>query len=80
LSDQPKTRKRRWPKWIFALLVLLVVIVAVIYVIAKRTATNDIATQLDALDLGRHELGSVSVGIDGVVASRSQGEHRCDFV
>ena len=72
MSDQPKTRKRRWPKWIFALLVLLVVIVAVIYVIAKRTATNDIATQLDALDLGRHELGSVSVGIDGVVASEIQ--------
>ena len=44
----------------------------VVYVIAKRTATNDIATQLNALDLGRHELGSVSVGIDGVVANQIQ--------
>ena len=72
MPDQSKTRKRRWPKWIFALLVLLVVVVAVVYVLAKRTATNDIATQLNALDLGRHELGSVSVGIDGVVANEIQ--------
>ena len=45
---------------------------AVVYLIAKRTATNDIATQLNALDLGRHELGSVSVGINGVVANEIQ--------
>ena len=72
MPDQSKTRKRRWPKWIFALLVLLFLVMTVVYVIAKRTATNDIATQLNALDLGRHELGSVSVGIDGVVANQIQ--------
>ena len=39
------------------------------YWFAKRTAARDIAKQLDALEIGPHEIGSVSVGLNGVAAN-----------
>ena len=69
MSDQPKKQKRRWPFWVFTILFLIVVIVVAGYWFAKRTAANDIAKQLDALELGPHEIGSVSIGLNGVAAN-----------
>ena len=69
MSAQPKKRKRRWPIWVFAILLLLAVLVVAGYWFAKRTAASDIAKQLDALEVGPHEIGSVSVGLNGVVAN-----------
>ena len=39
------------------------------YWYAQRTAANDIAKQLDALEIGPHKIGSTSVGLNGVVAN-----------
>jgi len=72
LSDQPVKRKRRWPIWVFVILALLVAIVFVAYTYAKRTAAHDVAQQLNALELGPHEIGSISVGLNGVLAEDIQ--------
>ena len=69
MSDQPKKQKRRWPIWVFAILLLVVLIGVGGYWFAKRTAASDISAQLDALEIGPHEIGSVSVGLNGVVAN-----------
>ena len=69
MSDQPKKQKRRWPIWVLSILLLVAVIVFAGYWYAKRTAAHDIAQQLNALELGPHEIGSTSIGLNGVVAN-----------
>ena len=69
MSDQSKKRKRRWPIWIFAILLLVVLLGIGGYWFAQNKAAGDVAKQLDALDVGPHEIGSVSLGLNGVVAN-----------